>query len=183
MRGGPGMRPLAETGPARGTTLEGDFRRAMTQVAAPVSVVTTTWGGTPIGTTVSAFDSLSMRPALMAVALQRTSHLLSRLTGGSRLGVNVLGSTQAEIAVRFARRHRDRFAGIEWSWVDGVPRLTGTHAWIVLDVRQRVAAGDHVVVIGAVVRAASGLGRPLTYHDRTFGTHRPQTVEPMTRAG
>ncbi|EWT00169.1 flavin reductase [Intrasporangium oryzae NRRL B-24470] len=163
--------------------LERDFRRAMGHVAAPVSVVTTYAGGVPSGTTVSAFDSLSMRPPLMTIALQRSSHLLSVLTVGSRVGVNVLGSTQEAIALTFARRDEDRFAGVEWSLVDGVPRLDGTHAWIVLTVRERVAAGDHVVLIGDVVTAERGMGRPLTYHDRVFGTHRPHATEPESRAG
>lgn len=163
--------------------LERDFRRAMAHVAAPVSVVTTYAAGIPIGTTVSAFDSLSMRPPLMTIALQRSSHLLSSLTIGSPLGINVLGSTQEEIALRFARRDEDRFAGIRWTLVEDAPRLEGTHAWIALTVRERVAAGDHVVVIGDVVSAERGTGRPLTYHDRIFGTHHPHPVEPETRAG
>ena len=171
------MRRLVEAHRGPAESLEGDFRRAMANVAAPVSVVTTDVGGTPVGATVSAFDSLSMQPPLMTVALQRSSRLLSWLTTGARLGVNVLGSTQAAVAMRFARHDLDRFAGVTWSLVDGAPRLEGTHAWIVLDVLERLPAGDHVV-IGAVVSAERGIGAPLTYHDRIFGTHRPQPSEP-----
>ncbi|WP_448628400.1 flavin reductase [Geodermatophilus sp. URMC 64] len=36
---------------------------------------------------------------------------------------------------------------------------------------QLVDGGDHVVVLGNVVRATADGGPPLTYHARTFGTH------------
>lgn len=169
------MRPSADRRTAD-ATLERDFRRAMRVVAAPVSVVTACADGVPVGTTVSAFDSLSMHPPLMTVALQRSSRLLPRLAAGTRLGVNVLGSTEASTALRFARPGRDRFSGIEWSLVDGAPRLPLTHAWIALEVRDLVPAGDHVVVVGEVVAAERGTGCPLTYHDAVFGTHLPQPV-------
>ncbi|MEW1954380.1 flavin reductase family protein [Terrabacter sp. NPDC080008] len=159
--------------------LERDFREAMRHVAAPVSVVTACVDGTPHGTTVSAFDSLSMDPPLMTVALQRSSRLLALVAPGTRLGVNVLSSTQASLAMRFARAAADRFAGLDWTLLGGAPRLPRVHAWIGLEVRSLVPAGDHVVVIGAVVAAEAGTGRPLTYHDRLFGTHLPHPVEPI----
>lgn len=168
----PSADPSAERPP-----LERDFREAMRHVAAPVSVVTAYVDGTPHGTTVSAFDSLSMDPPLMTVALQRSSRLLALVAPGTRLGVNVLSSTQASTAMRFARPAADRFAGLDWTLVDGAPRLPRVHAWIALEVRTLVPAGDHVVVIGAVIAAGPGTGRPLTYHDRLFGTHAPHPVE------
>ncbi|MFT4286182.1 flavin reductase family protein [Nocardioides sp.] len=156
-------------------SVEQDFRLAMRNVAAPVSVVTTLVGGEPLGTTVSAFDSLSMVPPMMTVALQDTSFLLSRLTVGAPLGINVLTADQEELAIRFAKRAEDRFVGVDWTLVDGAPRLPEVHSWIALRVNELVRGGDHVVVVGDVVGAARGLGRPLTYHDRVFGSHRPSS--------
>lgn len=152
--------------------VEQEFRLAMRNVAAPVSVVTTIVGGEPLGTTVSAFDSLSMAPPMMTIALQDSSFLLSHLTVGAPLGINVLTSDQEELAIRFAKRGEDRFVGVDWTPVDGAPQLVGIHAWISLRVNEMVRGGDHVVVVGDVVGAAQGSGRPLTYHDRIFGTHR-----------
>ena len=150
-----------------------DFRHAMRNVAAPVSVVTTYVAGHPLGTTVSAFDSLSMEPPMMTVALQVGSFLLSKLTIGVALGINVLRAEQQPLAIRFASRGQDRFAGVSWTLVDGAPAFPDTHAWIGLRVREMVRGGDHVVVVGDVVGASQGSGRPLVYHDRVFGTHLP----------
>jgi flavin reductase (DIM6/NTAB) family NADH-FMN oxidoreductase RutF len=152
-------------------SVEQDFRLAMRHVAAPVSVVTTYVEGVPVGTTVSAFDSLSMDPPMMTVALQVGSYLLSHLTIGLPLGINVLTHEQEEVALRFASRNDHRFEGVPWSLTDGAPELEDIHAWIGLRVREMVRGGDHVVVVGDVISARQGGGRPLTYHDRTFGTH------------
>lgn len=159
---------------ARGERVaEQDFRPAMRHVAAPVSVVTTQAGGRPHGATVSAFDSLSMDPPLLSVTLKTSSRLLAAIGPGARLGVNVLTAAQASTAVRFAGPAPDRFAGIAWRLVDGAPQLRRVHAWIALDVSSLVPVGDHVLVIGDVVAARAGVGRPLTHHAGGFGTHAP----------
>jgi flavin reductase (DIM6/NTAB) family NADH-FMN oxidoreductase RutF len=147
------------------------FRDAMAQVAAPVSVVTTYASGRPYGTTVSAFASLSMRPPMLLVSLQDTSHLLSLLRVGCAVGVNVLGAGQSDVAGRFAARVEDKFAGVTWTLTDGVPVLRDTHAWVAMRVARLVPAGDHVLVLGDVRSARCGDDTPLTYHRRAFGTH------------
>jgi flavin reductase (DIM6/NTAB) family NADH-FMN oxidoreductase RutF len=153
-------------------TLADSFREVMAGVATPVSVVTALRDGHPHGTTVSAFASLSMDPPMVLAALDRGSDLLARLAIGQPFGVNVLGADQAPLAAAFARKGRDKFAGIGWAEDSGAPRLTGSPGWLACTVAQLVDGGDHVVVLGDVVRALAGDGPPLTYHARTFGTHR-----------
>jgi flavin reductase (DIM6/NTAB) family NADH-FMN oxidoreductase RutF len=149
------------------------FREVMAGVPTPVSVVTTLVDDRPHGTTVSAFSSLSMAPPMLLVALDRGSDLLARLAIGQPFGVNVLGADQAGLAAAFARKGADKFTGVEWRVDDGAPRLLGSPGWLACTVAQLVDGGDHVVVLGDVVRADAAGGPPLTYHARTFGTHRP----------
>jgi flavin reductase (DIM6/NTAB) family NADH-FMN oxidoreductase RutF len=155
--------------------LQQAFRAAMGRVAAPVAVVTTHVAGKPAGTTVSAFVSLSMEPPMLLVSLMRGSYLLSLLSVGSLVGVNVLGAHQADLATQFTGPHDERFSGVTWRLADGAPALAEAHAWVSLRVARLVPAGDHVLVLGDVVDAsAPGAptdGEPLTYHRRTFGTH------------
>jgi flavin reductase (DIM6/NTAB) family NADH-FMN oxidoreductase RutF len=146
------------------------FREVMAGVPTPVTVVTTLVDDRPHGTTVSAFASLSMAPPMLLVALDRGSDLLARLAIGQPFGVNVLGADQAGLAAAFARKG-DKFAGVEWRADDGAPRLLGSPGWLACTVAQLVDGGDHVVVLGDVVRADAAGGPPLTYHARTFGTH------------
>jgi flavin reductase (DIM6/NTAB) family NADH-FMN oxidoreductase RutF len=147
------------------------FREVMAGVCTPVAVVTTITGGRPLGTTVSAFASLSMAPPMVVVSLDRRSDLLAALAEGTPFGVNVLGSSQAALAGAFGRKGVDKFAGVAWHPDSGAPRLDGSPGWLACVVSRLVDGGDHVLVLGEVREAATDPGPPLTYHARTFGTH------------
>jgi flavin reductase (DIM6/NTAB) family NADH-FMN oxidoreductase RutF len=147
------------------------FRDLMAGVCAPVTVVTTTDEDGPHGATVSSFASLSLRPPLVTVALDRRSALLARILGSRRFGVNVLGSADDELALLFARRDEDRFGQVPWSAFRGLPRLDGAAGWAVCDLHQVVEGGDHLLLAGLVTHAESSSLSPLVYGHRTFGTH------------
>lgn len=151
--------------------LQKSFRSAMGNVAAAVAVVTTFHDGGPHGSTVSAFASLSMDPPMLLVSLDNSSNLLAKLEIGARFGVNVLAANQDQTALRFAGKGEDKFLDVLWELEDGAPALAERHAWVALTVDQRVAAGNHTLVLGAVEAADVSTSLPLTYWQRTFGTH------------
>lgn len=143
----------------------------MANVAAPVAIVTVLDDGVPHGTTVSAFCSLSMDPPMLLVSLDAGSSLLRHVGVGRTLGVNVLSAAHDQLALRFAQRGVDRFGGLDWYVADGAPALPDVHAWVAIEVERLVDAGDHVVVLGRATAAAAGTHRPLTYWQRSFGSH------------
>ncbi len=148
------------------------FRDLMSGVCAPVTVVTATVNGTAYGATVSSFASLSLDPPLVSVAFDRGSQLLRQIQAAGRFGVNILGQSQDELAVVFARRGVDRFAVTDWFAEDGLPRLADAPGWMVCDLHQTVEAGDHLLLFGLVRSASSRVDlAPLVYAHRTFGTH------------
>ncbi|WP_336882690.1 flavin reductase family protein [Rhodococcus globerulus] len=152
--------------------LQTTFRNAMAAVCTPVAVVTATSDGLPYGTTVSAFSSLSMDPPMMMVALDKGSELLAIVKKTNAFGVNVLGSTQADMALTFARKGgTTKFAEVAWDDVSGVPRLPGASGFISCSVSGIIEGGDHLIVLGNVVDAGTEHAPPLTYHSRVFGTH------------
>jgi flavin reductase (DIM6/NTAB) family NADH-FMN oxidoreductase RutF len=163
---------LQDRGDLDPEVLQKSFRAAMGNVAAAVSVVTTLDDGVPHGTTVSAFASLSMDPPMMLVSLDNRSNLLTKLHIGSIVGVNVLGAHQDQIALRFAGKGHEKFTDVGWQVEDDAPALLDRHAWVSLSVVQLVEAGDHTVLLGHVESADVGESVPLTYWQRTFGTHR-----------
>lgn len=152
---------------------EQDFRDAMAGVCAPVTVVTATEDGIPYGVTVSAFASLSLRPAMVSVALDRSSGVLARILATGRFGVNVLGRDQDDLARTFAGRVPDRFAasGTPWHHDHGLPRLAGAPGWLVCRLRSAVEGGDHLLLLGDVDHVRTAEAAPLVYSHRTFGTH------------
>ena len=158
-----------------------DFRNLMTGVCAPVTVVTTADDDGPHGATVSSFASLSLRPPLVTVGLDRRSSLLARILSSRRFGVNVLASSDDELALLFARRDEDRFGQVSWSLAQGLPRLDGAAGWAVCDVHQVVEGGDHLLLVGLVIHAESSHRSPLVYGHRTFGTHSRFAERPRPR--
>jgi len=148
------------------------FRQVMAGVPTPVSVVTSMRNGLPHGTTVSAFASLSMDPPMVLVALDRESDLLAMIRESGRFAVNVLGATQSDIALTFARKGGSgKFTGVRWHVQDGLPRIPEAVGWLACEVASLVPGGDHVVALGTVRHAETCDGQPLTYHGRVFGTH------------
>uniref|UniRef100_UPI003D8AAC11 flavin reductase family protein n=1 Tax=Gordonia sp. B7-2 TaxID=3420932 RepID=UPI003D8AAC11 len=156
------------------------FRDLMAGVCAPVTVVTTADDDGPHGATVSSLASLSLRPALLSIALDRRSSLLSRIIATERFGVNVLNSTQDDIAMTFASRDLDRFGTTPWSPSNGLPRIDAVAGWAACELWQTIEAGDHLLLIGSVTHAASEQRPPLVYGHRTFGTHSRFATRPRT---
>lgn len=150
----------------------------MATVASPVAVPTTMDGRRPHDTTVSAFAPLSLTPPIVMVSLDARSHLRAIIRRTGRFGHNALGTHQAELAAAFARSGPDKFEGIAWSPSEELPRLPASVAWIAAEVDDYVAAGDHTVLLAhAVAAEQSETGaRPLTYHQRSFGTYTPLTA-------
>ena len=155
-----------------GSSLMDHFREVMAGVPTPVSVVTSMADGLPHGTTVSAFASLSMTPPMVLVSLDRASDLLAVVRASGRFGINVLGATQATLALTFARKGgTGKFQGARWEIDHDLPRLPGAPGWLACEVAALVEGGDHVVAMGTVIAADTRDGKPLTYHLRNFGTH------------
>jgi flavin reductase (DIM6/NTAB) family NADH-FMN oxidoreductase RutF len=148
-----------------------EFRGAMASVCTPVTVVAAMDGARPHATTVSAFSSLSLEPPLILVALDNRSELLAVVRTAGRFAVNLLSRPQADLALRFARKGRDKLDGVRWRKECGVPRLADAAGWLACELRELVQTGDHAIAIGLVVAAEPITGAPLVYHQQRFGTH------------
>lgn len=150
---------------------ENQFRDLMASVPAPVTVLTTVGLDGPSGATVSAFMSLSLEPPMVLAALDNRSNLLAHIRKTGFFGVNILSQGQKETALSFARKSEDRFAGVPWSFNQGLPRLGGTSGWIVCELADTVPGGDHSILLGHVRQAESTDIAPMVYSHRQFGTN------------
>jgi flavin reductase (DIM6/NTAB) family NADH-FMN oxidoreductase RutF len=147
------------------------FRDVMAEVCTPVAIVTTSVDGAPHGTTVAAFMSLSLRPPMIVVALDRGSDLLAKVRLTRRFGVNVLAMSQDQLAAQFADKGGERFAGVAWSVADGLPRLADAIGWLACKADTFLDGGDHILIPAWVQTATATPAPPLTYHRRVYGTH------------
>jgi len=149
------------------------LRQAMRHWATGVTVVTAAHGSRQHGMTVSSFTSVSLRPPLVLIALERGTRTRSLVTAAGAFGVTVLSQGQQTISNRFAGRDEDttdRFAGVEvFKLVTGAPLLRGGEAWLDCRVVQQVEAGTHTLFIGEVVAAQAGERfDPLLYYNRAY---------------
>jgi flavin reductase (DIM6/NTAB) family NADH-FMN oxidoreductase RutF len=91
-----------------GGGLEGDpalaFRRTLGMFATGVTVLTTRTQEQVHGMTANAFMSVSLRPPLVLVSVDRRARMSNLLHEGTRFGVNVLAADQAALSDHFARR-------------------------------------------------------------------------------
>lgn len=148
------------------------FRTAMAALPTGVTVVAAGGADGPAGATANAVCSLSIEPMLMLACLDRGSRTLLAVQAADRFGISVLHAGQEEIARAFATKAPvpEKWAGVAWSERDGIPAIDGALLWIACDLRDVIAAGDHVIVTGEVRDLAIGEGDPLVFHG---GEYRP----------
>lgn len=142
-----------------------EFRRACGRFATGVAIATVLDAqGAPHGLTVSSFTSVSLEPPLVLICLGHAVTVIQSFRAAKHFGINVLAASQREVSDRFARKGEDRFNGTPWiAGATGVPLLPGALAAIECAVERIVAAGDHDVLIGRMVRAQVAEGAPLVY--------------------
>lgn len=132
-----------------------ELRAAMSHFATGVAVVTAADAdGRPFGTTANAISSLSLDPPLILACLRRESETLAALRASRAFAVSVLAAEQRGLAERFARRTAvGSWDGLAHRRADGVPLLDEALATLECRLHELAGGGDHVIVIGRVVRA------------------------------
>ena len=148
-------------------TAERAFRRALGRFATGVTLITASGGASLV---VNAFMSVSLDPPLVAFCVGRSSLTWRRMRRSARLGINVLDTSVGDVRDR-ARPGADRLAGLEVRDAHGVPRLAQATAFLVADVVDERAVGDHVLVTCAVLEADSDDNRrPLVFFGGALGS-------------
>ena len=152
------------------------LRAALSEFATGVTIVTTTQAdGTPVGLTVNSFNAVSLTPPLVLWSLDKSSRTIDAFTANDCFAVHILATDQEALAMRFASRDQDRFAGLDTTaGMGGAPLIPGALACLQCRVHQQIEAGDHIIFIGwvsTVTTAANATTQPaLGYHRRRFLT-------------
>jgi flavin reductase (DIM6/NTAB) family NADH-FMN oxidoreductase RutF len=146
---------------------ERDFRNALGQFATGVTVVTTADDqGRPVGMTVSSFNSVSLQPALVLWSLGCHAGSYPVFAQCTHYAIHVLAAHDKPLALQFAQRGVDRFAGIAWQPnAQGVPVLEGALATFECRARSQYREGDHLILVGEVLACRHAAhATPLLYH-------------------
>jgi flavin reductase (DIM6/NTAB) family NADH-FMN oxidoreductase RutF len=180
-----------------GEGLEGDpavaFRKTLGMFATGVTVLTTRVGEQVHGMTANAFMSVSLRPPLVLVSIDRRARMGSHLHEGTRFGVSVLEAKQTGLSDRFAGRVADDLPEATFEVVHETPLVEGALAHLVARVVRSYWGGDHSLFLGQVEFARYGEGQPLLFHGgryerlvedpRVFSLLPEELLEPILALG
>lgn len=145
------------------------LRHTMGRFATGVAVVTTLASDEPHGMTVNSLTSVSLEPPLILVSLAADTRTNAAISASGRFAVSIVSARQQEIALRFAKRGLDHFAGLPVRMGDhAVPIVPGALAHIECTTHLELPAGDHTLFVGRVVRTCARDGRPLVFHGGSF---------------
>ena len=164
-----------QTGPAGFQNL---LRDIMSNFAASVTVVTSSSGERHHGLTVSAFTSVSLDPPLVLICIDHSSHSIAALRAAGGFTVNMLREGTGDVALRFASKEPDKFAGLAVvsPSYDGAGLRLPEQSYACLECRtvKSLEAGDHTIFIGHVETAVRyDPARPLLYWQRDFRRLQP----------
>jgi len=142
------------------------LRRALGSFVTGVTVVTTRDAvGAPHGFTANSFTSVSLDPPLVLVCVGYEVERMDAYRRCRGFAINVLDASQRALSDRFATKRPDRFDGVRWRpGTHGAPILEGGIAALECAPWQRIEAGDHMILIGRVLRCEDADDRrPLAY--------------------
>jgi flavin reductase (DIM6/NTAB) family NADH-FMN oxidoreductase RutF len=145
------------------------FRDALGRFATGVTLVTIEGPDGPMGFTANSFSSLSLDPALVLRSLARTSRRYDHFAGARHYAIHVLRQDQADLPARFSRSGAG-FAGLDWlPNAEGAPILPGALARFDCTQHATHDGGDHLIIVGQVLRLALEEGEPLVFAKGRYG--------------
>ena len=150
-----------------------DFRNALGSFATGVTLVTVQSADGPMAFAANSFASLSLDPALVLWSPAKSSRRFAHYAGAQHYAIHILPATARPLLDRFGRD------GLAWDGLplsrndDGVPVLDGALARF--DCRQHAThdGGDHVIIVGQVLRVTCQMGEPLVFCQGRYGAFSP----------
>ncbi len=146
-----------------------EFRAALGRFATGVTVITVeTAAGDVHGMTASAFCSVSLRPPLVLVCVDRLAETYLHLRERRQFGVSILKEEQEALSEFFADAERNPGAAYRLAikyrpMKSGTPVLQNALGNLDCSVLSAHEAGDHTIFVGEVREVIVNEGPPLLY--------------------
>lgn len=140
------------------------FRRCLGQYGTGVAIITTHKDGQSAGVTVNSVASVSLEPPLVLWSISRGSRSFSLFQNAGGFAINVLSKDQIELSRHFSSKVEDKFLGVPTrSGNLGIPLLEGAVAHLECTLEAAYDGGDHVILVGRVVRFSRFIEEPLLF--------------------
>jgi len=109
--------------------------------------------GSFVGTTVNSFSSVSLAPPLVMFCPARSLGAFDVYSTAQHFSASVLRRDGRAVSERFARSGTGKWQGVKHRiGENGVPLIEGALATFECEVEARHDAGDHLIVLGRVLR-------------------------------
>jgi flavin reductase (DIM6/NTAB) family NADH-FMN oxidoreductase RutF len=123
------------------------FSSAVSRLDYPMLIVTAAAAGERSGCLVGFATQCSIDPPRFLVCISEKNHTFRVAARSEHLAVHFLDRADRPLSLLFGEQtgdETDKFDQVAWEDRRGVPVLTGTGAWFVGRVLERVPLGDHV---------------------------------------
>jgi flavin reductase (DIM6/NTAB) family NADH-FMN oxidoreductase RutF len=145
------------------------FRDALGSFATGVTIITAQTDQGPMGFTANSFASLSMDPPLVLWSPAKSSSRFAHFAGAQHYAIHVLAQEQADLIKDFHRGGLG-FEGMSHHRnAEGVPLIPKTLARFECEQHATHEGGDHLIVVGRVLRCAMRDGAPLVFTKGQYG--------------
>lgn len=131
-----------------------EFRRVLGHLPTGVTVIASMLAGKPVGLAVGTFFSVSLEPPMVGFCAAKTSTSYPDVEASGSFCANILAHDQEAVSRVFASSGADKFEGLGWRRAPDStsPMLNDALAWIDCSIASVTDAGDHVIVLGDVLR-------------------------------
>lgn len=119
------------------------------------------------GITVNAFLSVSLKPPLVGICIDKRANAHATLLESERYGVSVLRHDQEALSNHFAG-YPTTSVEEPFEIYEGFPVIEGALAQLVCRVHEAVDAGDHTLFLGRVEALRHEDGTPLLYYEGKY---------------
>jgi len=140
------------------------FRRCLGQFGTGIAIVTTQKDGQLAGVTVNSVASVSLDPPLVLWSISRTSRSFPLFRSTAAFAINVLSKDQIDLSRHFSSSVEDKFQGVPTRRGHlEIPLLEGAVSHVECTVEAAYEGGDHVILVGRVVRVSRYGEEPLLF--------------------
>ena len=159
------------------------LRQAFGQFATGVTIVTTSDSGhDPVGVTANSFSSVSLQPPMVLWSLSAAAMSRRVFEKAEYFCVHILSAAQQELSDLFAQQGADKFAVADWSWGEhGVPLLNDFAARFHCRTESQLPVGDHIVIVGEVIKFEKTDQRPLVFHGGQYALAERRMMQDVAR--
>ena len=146
------------------------LRKVFAQHPSGVAALCAEINGEKTGLVASSFTvGVSLEPALVMFAVQKSSNTWPKLRTAARIGVSVLSERNDGACAQIASKHGDRFAGIAThTTADGALLVDESTLRLDTSIYDEIEAGDHWVILLQVHGHDVSGHSPQIFHNSRF---------------